>query len=58
MKLTNTLDKFNTHSIHYIILAARTTQDLRNFTDTAPGAAGKSLQAIEEAQRKFPQYYD
>lgn len=49
-RLANKLDKFNSHSVHYVILAARNTQDLRGFTETSDQAQIQALQAINNAK--------
>jgi hypothetical protein len=44
--LYNPLDEFNSYSVHYVMLACRTTEDARVFTDEKNNAA--TLQAIEQ----------
>lgn len=46
MNVKNRLDDFSSHSVHYIVLAARSTEDLRHFTDDSQSATN-SLQAID-----------
>lgn len=41
----NDLDKFNSHSIHYVVLACRSTEDIRNFSSSS------SLQAIDRTKQ-------
>lgn len=43
----NPLDKFQSHSIHYVILAARSTEDLREFSDGSESELARTLQAID-----------
>lgn len=45
----NPLDKFQSHSIHYVMLASRTTEEARAFTDMSQNAA--TLEAISKVQR-------
>ena len=47
MKLTNKLDDFSSHSVHYVVLAARSTEDLRQFTDDSTTPSANALQAID-----------
>jgi hypothetical protein len=47
MKTVNPLDQFNSHSVHYTVLACRTTEDIRAFTDQSDRAQAESLQAID-----------
>lgn len=47
MAYKNPLDSFQSHSVHYVILACRTTEDVRSFTDGSPQAQTASLQAID-----------
>ena len=47
---TNRLDGFNSHSVHYVVLACRSTEDIRSFTDTSDAGATKSLQAIDNCK--------
>lgn len=44
MKYTNPLDAFNSHSVHYVVLAARTTEGLQKYNDSA------SLQLIDRCK--------
>lgn len=46
-KLINKLDKFLSHNVHFVVLAARTTEDVRRFTESSDNAEGESLQAID-----------
>lgn len=50
-KYTNPLDEFQSHSIHYVVLAARSTEELRAFTDTSDVAMSASLQAIDSTKQ-------
>lgn len=45
----NPLDKFQSHSIHYIMLAARTTEEAKAFTDMSQNA--ETLEAITRVTR-------
>ena len=45
----NPLDKFQSHSIHYIMLAARTTEDAKAFADISQNA--QTLAAIDQTRR-------
>lgn len=47
--LTNPLDQFQSHSIHYVMLAARSTEDVRGFTVDSPQAQSETLSAIDSA---------
>jgi len=47
MFIKNKLDEFQSHSIHYVMLAARSTEELRQFTETSGGSMAKSLQAVD-----------
>jgi len=49
--VVNPLDNFSSHSVHYVILASRTTEDLRQFTDDSTAAATSSLQAIDNCKQ-------
>jgi hypothetical protein len=46
--MKNPLDQFQSHSIHYVMLAARSTEDVRSFTDDAQS---QSLSAIDGARQ-------
>lgn len=46
--LENPLDKYQTYNVHYVLLAGRTTEDLKNFTDEQQNSA--TLAAIEKVQ--------
>lgn len=46
-KLINKLDQFQSHNVHFVVLAARTTEDVRRFTENSDTAEGESLQAID-----------
>lgn len=52
MIIENRLDKFQSHSVHYVLLACRSTEDIRSFTegteDTTPAT---SLAAIDAASQ-------
>lgn len=48
MKIKNPLNKFTSHSIHYILLAAGTSTDLNGF-NTEEGIGESGLKAIDEA---------
>jgi len=50
MIIPNPLDNFRSHSVHYILLAARTTEDLRQFVDESDGGQASALQAIDNCQ--------
>lgn len=50
-KPVNRLDEFQTHSIHYVVLAARTTDDVRAFTQNSDTAQAQTLQAIDRCKR-------
>ena len=47
----NPLDKFRSHSIHYVILAARSTEDLREFSDGSESELARTLQAIDDCKQ-------
>lgn len=47
----NPLDKFRSHSIHYVILAARSTEDLREFSDGSESELARTLQAIDNCKQ-------
>lgn len=47
--LYNPLDNFQSYSVHYVMLAARTTEDARVYTDERNNAA--TLDAIEKVSR-------
>lgn len=51
MKIKNRLDAFQSHSVHYVMLAARSTEDVRIFTDGSSTAATASLQAIDNTKQ-------
>lgn len=51
MKLQNRLDPFRSHSVHYVVVAARSTEDVRAFTDGSAEAQSRSLQAIEATKQ-------
>lgn len=46
--MKNPLDQFQSHSIQYVMLAARSTEDVRSFTD---GAQSQSLSAVDAAKQ-------
>jgi hypothetical protein len=48
---TNRLDEFQSHSIHYVILAARSTEELRPFTETSSTAMATSLAAVDACKQ-------
>ena len=47
MAYKNPLDSFQSHSVHYVVLACRSTEDVRSFTEGSPQAQTASLQAID-----------
>jgi hypothetical protein len=49
MKLPNPLDKFTSHSIHYIMLAAKTTESLNAFNENVTSNGSPGLDAIDKA---------
>lgn len=49
MKLPNPLDKFTSHSIHYIMLAAKSTEALNAFNENVSTGASPGLDAIDKA---------
>jgi hypothetical protein len=49
-RISNPLDQFQSHSIHYVMLASRTTDAIRDFTLDTPTMQTQSLQAIDAAQ--------
>jgi hypothetical protein len=49
-KVPNPLDEFQSHSVHYVLLAARSTEALRPFTDGSADAMSSSLQAIDNCK--------
>lgn len=51
MKITNPLDGFQSHSIHYVMLAARSTEDVRVFTIDSQQSQSATLSAINSADR-------
>jgi hypothetical protein len=51
MKYQNSLDQFQSHSVHYIVLAARSTEAVRKFTATDPTSMKQSLLAIDGAKK-------
>lgn len=50
-RFVNRLDDFQSHSIHYVMLAARSTQDVRDFTVDSPSAQSETLSAIDSARQ-------
>lgn len=50
MKLHNPLDKFTSHSIHYIMLGAASTSDLNPFNNPVEDGSSPSLDAIDKAK--------
>lgn len=50
MKYPNPLDEFQSHSVHYVMLASRSTADVRAFTLDNEAAASSALAAIDAAQ--------
>lgn len=48
---SNPLDKFQSHSVHYVVLACRSTEDVRDFTDGSSRAQIESLQAIDSVKK-------
>lgn len=49
MKLPNPLDKFTSHSIHYIMLAAKSTESLNAFNENVTSNGSPGLDAIDKA---------
>jgi hypothetical protein len=49
--MKNPLDKFQSHSVHYVMLAARSTEDVRRFTVDSPQAQSETLSAIDGARQ-------
>lgn len=49
-KYTNPLDEFTSHSVQYVVLACRSTEDLRGFTNDSPSGQTESLQAINNCK--------
>ncbi len=47
--MKNPLDQFQSHSIQYVMLAARSTEDVRLFTVDSPEAQSATLSAIDSA---------
>lgn len=47
----NRLDDFQSHSIHYVMLAARSTQDVRDFTIDTATSQSETLSAIDNARQ-------
>lgn len=47
----NKLDEFESHSVHYVLLAARTTDDVRAFTENSDVAQSQTLQAIDKCKQ-------
>ena len=50
-RIKNPLDQFQSHSIHYVMLAARSTQDVIGFTIDSQDAQSKTLSAIDNAKQ-------
>ena len=50
MQTRNPLDNFSSHSIHYIVIAARSTETLRHFANESQSATASSLQAINNCK--------
>lgn len=50
-KLENRLDQFQSHSVHYVLLAARSTEAIRFFTDASRAGSRDALLAINRCQR-------
>lgn len=51
MKLKNPLDIFRSHSIHYVMLGARSTSDLQVFNENAvDGSQSRAYNAINDAK--------
>ena len=49
--MKNPLDKFQSHSVHYVMLAARSTEDVRVFTVDSQQSQSVTLAAINAADR-------
>ena len=49
MRLVNQLDTFQSHSIHYVMVASRTTEDIKTLFN--PGQAATTLQAIDNCRQ-------
>ena len=50
MKLPNPLDKFISHSVHYVMLAAPSTSDLNVYNENVADGSSPSLDAIDKAK--------
>ncbi len=50
-KIQNPLDKFRSHSVHYVVLAARSTEELREFSDGSQAVLSRTLQAIDDCKQ-------
>jgi hypothetical protein len=50
-QLPNPLNKFQSHSTHYVILAARSTEDVRIFTESSSESMSSTLSAIDAAKQ-------
>lgn len=48
--IKNPLDKFQSHSIHYVVLAARSTEALRDFSDTGDSKMRSTLNEIDRCK--------
>jgi hypothetical protein len=49
--MKNPLDQFQSHSIHYVMLAARSTEDVRSFSVDSPQAQSETLSAIDNTKQ-------
>ncbi len=49
-KPKNPLDDFQSHSVHYVLLAARSTESIRYFTDAQRSSSKEALMAISQAK--------
>jgi hypothetical protein len=49
--MKNPLDQFQSHSIHYVMLAARSTEDVRGFTVDSQQAQSETLSAIDATKK-------
>lgn len=50
-KLFNPLDDFQSYSVHYVMLAARTTEEAKVFIDQDPSVNSATLAAIEQVKQ-------
>lgn len=49
--MKNRLDEFQSHSIHYVVLAARSTEDLQRFSEVGDRAQAQSLAAVDACRQ-------